>query len=102
METVELTASVWEMEALMPIDNWREFFNLAEPDVVAEFEPVTLTSRPDLDAVRVSRVSGVFLGNARIFVRTGGKICDITLDYRNRDRETALKIFNAFLVNFNR
>ncbi len=28
METVELTASVWEMEALMPIDNWREFFNL--------------------------------------------------------------------------
>lgn len=82
--------------------NWREFFNLAEPDVVAEFEPITLSTRPDLDVVRVSRVSGAFLGDARIFVRTGGKICDITLDYRNRDRETALKIFNAFLANFNR
>jgi hypothetical protein len=82
--------------------SWREFFNLAEPDVVAEFEPVTLSSHPDLESVRVSRVSGAFLGDARIFVRTGGKICDIVLDYRNRDRETALKIFNAFLANFNR
>ncbi len=28
METVELTASAQEMEAFMPIENWKEFFNL--------------------------------------------------------------------------
>lgn len=65
METVELTASTWEMEALMPIDNWREFFNF--DTIAAAFKRSERTRRIEriddlapLQRVRVDDIDVAF------------------------------------------
>jgi len=79
--------------------SWEGFFSEIEPETVADFENVRLPDRPELDAVQVTRVSGLFPGDARIFIRGERAIYDISLNFRNRDEAGTLTIFKTFLGN---
>jgi len=81
--------------------SWAKFFADKYPEVVREFETFPLYFRPEFEAAQATRISGIFPGDARVFVRSGDIIYDISLNFRGRDEQHSYEIFNAFLEHYN-
>lgn len=81
--------------------SWADFFQKQYPDVVTDFEPMQAAFLPTgLDSVRVTRVSGLYPGKARVFIRKGDRIYDIALLVQGDDALQANRVFNSLLQNF--
>jgi hypothetical protein len=81
--------------------SWSRFFRDNYADVVLAFEPVQSDFLPEkIDAVRVTKISGIALDESRIFVRKGDFVYDIALIIQNENPLPLLRVFNAFLQGF--
>jgi len=91
---------VYEGEADSATLSWTDFFASYYPEV-QEFESLALTSMEEIDAVRVSKVDGPWLGLRRVFVRSGDRFFDLSLHSTHENTRVVEDIFWNFVVNFN-
>ncbi len=81
--------------------SWETFFREKFSDVVLMFEPVqSIFLREGSDAMRASKINGIFSGEVRIFVKKGDFVFDMFLIVREENVDRSLRIFNSFLKRF--
>lgn len=103
-----ITVDIYENENFW---SWPAFFNIAYPDVI-NYIDYPLAIRPELDTVSATRVSGIYAGNLRFFVksnqpaRLGDTIYDIALFCQENGQlaqsncDNAKNILITFILNF--
>lgn len=77
---------------------WTAFFREVHPEVV-EFGAYSLSTRPELEAVCARRVSGIYDGRPRFFIRAENAVYDIALFCRG-DCADSENILAAFVARF--
>lgn len=81
--------------------DWSFFLDDVYSGLITEFEEYKIPANPELQAIVAKRVTGLFSGQPRIFIRQDDNVYDVALQYRKTEKLDAEKVFNTFLQGFN-